>query len=69
MKLVTLTAALLAALALAGCDRDDGPMEEMGKKMDQAAEDVSRETKDALDDAGKAIEEAAEEAEKKLKDD
>jgi hypothetical protein len=69
MKFVTLTATLLAALALAGCDRDDGPMEEMGKKIDEAAEDVSRETKEALDDAGDAIDEAAEEAEKKLKDD
>jgi hypothetical protein len=59
MKIRVITIALLIALAaaLSACQKDEGPMEKMGKKMDEAADEVQ----EAADDVGDEIEEAAEE--------
>jgi hypothetical protein len=67
MKLSHVTAALLAtlALAVAGCERDEGPMEDMGEKVDQAVESDS----ETFENAGRAADEAVDEAKKKLKGD
>jgi hypothetical protein len=40
---------LLASLSLVGCD-NDGPMEEAGESVDQAADDAGDATEDAADD-------------------
>lgn len=54
--LITILAALL--LAAGGC-KEEGAMEKMGKKLDEAAE----EAQDAAEDAAKELEKAAEELE------
>lgn len=41
---------LALALPLAGCPDRDGPMEEAGEKVDEAAEDVSESVDEAVDD-------------------
>lgn len=45
---------VLFALPLAACDTNDGPAEELGENLDNAAED----TKDAVEDAGDEVEDA-----------
>jgi PBP1b-binding outer membrane lipoprotein LpoB len=59
MKLVKTigTALLLSALlvALAGCSKQEGPAEKVGKDLDNAAKSVG----DQVDKAGKAIKDAA----------
>ncbi len=54
MKLSYITLAiamLLSALTLTGCDRNEGPMEEMGENMDEAATDFGNAVEDACEDA------------------
>lgn len=59
MKLVkTVGAALVVAVflaALAGCERNEGPMEQAGKSIDKAAEKVG----DKVEQAGETIKDAA----------
>ena len=69
-------ALLVAAAGLAGCQKEEGPMEKMGKKIDHAAEevkdsghDMSDDIKDAARDAEKAVKDAAEEVEKAVEGD
>lgn len=50
---VMLTSALL--LALAGCDQQEGPMEQAGKSIDKATESAA----EHVEDAGKAIRDTA----------
>ena len=45
---------VLFALPLAACDTNDGPAEELGENLDNAAE----ETRDAVEDAGDEVEDA-----------
>ncbi len=47
MKLIAL--ALASALALAACE-EQGPMEEAGEKIDEAAEDAGNAIEDACED-------------------
>ena len=56
MKLKTMVLAILAALTLtvAGCAKEEGAMEKMGKSLDEAAEDVG----EAAEDAAKEVEDA-----------
>ena len=67
MKTAHIAAALLAtiALALSGCERKEGPMEELGEKMDKVVESDS----ETFENAGRATDEAVEEAKKKLEGD
>lgn len=53
---------LLAAMmvfAVAGCDNDDGPAEETGAKIDNAADNAGDATSDAADSVGDAASDAA----------
>ncbi len=43
-------ATFLLALPLAGCDRNQGPFEEAGEKMDEAATDFGNSVEDACED-------------------
>lgn len=43
---------LALSVSLCGCQKEEGPMEKFGKKMDEAAE----ETADAIEDAAKEVE-------------
>lgn len=45
---------VLFALPLAACDTNEGPAEELGENLDNAAE----ETRDAVEDAGDEVEDA-----------
>lgn len=45
---------VLFALPLAACDTNDGPAEELGENVDNAAE----ETRDAMEEAGDEVEDA-----------
>ncbi len=67
MKLSHATAAVFAALALAlaGCEKKEGPMEELGEKMDKAIDSDS----ETFENAGRATDEVVEDAKKKLEGD
>lgn len=78
MNARTLLVAALLALAtlLVGCQKEEGPMEKMGKKLDHATEEVkgkshsmSDDVKDAAHDAKEAIEDAAKDVEKAVEGD
>jgi hypothetical protein len=45
-----LLVALVAAFGIAGCDVDDGPVEETGQALDDAAEDTANAVEDACED-------------------
>ena len=51
------TALIMGALlvALSGCDRNEGPVEKAGKKVDQAAEQAG----EKIEEAGEKIQDAA----------
>ena len=54
----TLSAALVMSallVALAGCEKQEGPMEKAGKSIDNATESVG----EHVEDAGEAIQDAA----------
>jgi hypothetical protein len=53
--------ALLLTLGLAGCEKEKGPAEKIGAKLDAAASDV----KSAAGEAKEDIEDAAEDAKEK----
>jgi len=49
---------LLAALAMTGCESQDGPIERAGEKLDDGYENVSdgiRDTADAIEDAADKV--------------
>lgn len=50
----TLSLAAAPAMILAGCSDSDGPFEEAGESIDDAADDVG----DSLDDAADEVEDA-----------
>jgi predicted small lipoprotein YifL len=60
LKRLLLAAAVLAVLALAGCDDDKGPMQTAGEKADNAVEKSGEAVKDAAKTTGNAVEGAAE---------
>ena len=59
----------LLVATLGGCERE-GPMERTGKKMDEAAENLSEAVKKEgpVEQAGKKVDKAIEEAGEKIKD-
>lgn len=61
--LTTLAALLLTGLLLAGCE-NDGPAEEAGEALDNAAEDI----RDGGESFGDSVEDAAEEVEDEIED-
>ena len=56
--LPVLTIAVVAPVALTGCESDNDA-EEVGEKIDEAADDVKDATKDAADDVKDAAEDAS----------
>lgn len=53
--LLTIAVVGLAALALVACDRDDGPAEKAGKKVDNAASKASDAMGNVADKASKEV--------------
>lgn len=64
-RLTILTLALAMAFSLAACKKEEGPMEKMGKAMDEAAHDAE----DAMKDAGDAVKDAAEDVKEAVEGD
>jgi len=66
MRIRLVITALLASLTLTmvGCAKEEGPMEKMGKSLDETAENV----KDAAEDAADATEDAAENVKEELQE-
>lgn len=50
--------ALVASLGLAGCEKEKGPVEKLGAKIDNAASEVKEEAKEAADEIEDAVEDA-----------
>ena len=53
-------------LGLPACDRDQGPAEETGEKIDEAIEDTQDRVEDTAEEVGDSLENAADSAEEKL---
>ena len=56
MRLLLL--AIASSFLMLGCDRNEGPAEEMGESIDEAVEDAE----DAIEDAGDEIEDEVDDA-------
>ena len=63
-SLLVLLAAGFLLLPLAACEKEQGPMEELGESLDDAVDEI----KDSADDLGDDLEDAAEEAGDKIED-
>lgn len=50
---------LMLSVALVRCDRQDGPAERFGERVDKATDDVVDATDDVADDIGDAADDAA----------
>lgn len=57
-KFVLLGAFTLGGLAVTGCDRNQGPIEQTGEQLDQAGDQIEQ----GADQAGDKIEQGADEA-------
>jgi hypothetical protein len=56
MRLLLLTIA--SSFLMLGCDRNEGPAEDMGESVDEAVED----TGDAMEEAGEEVEDEVDDA-------
>ena len=67
----TTIAALIAALVLtlSACEREKGPAEKLGEKIDESVEKITHGDEGALEKAGREADEAIDDAKKKLEDD
>lgn len=64
MKVLTLlpiAAFILSANLLTGCESNEGPAEEAGKKIDNMVEDAGEKIDTAVEETGEKIEEAGDE--------
>ena len=62
-KILIFIITIMAVVALIGCE-SEGPMEQLGEKIDEAVED----TGEAFEDAGEAVEDAVEKVEDKMEE-
>ena len=64
-------AAMIAALVLtlSACEREKGPAEKLGEKIDESVEKITHGDEGALEKAGREADEAIDDAKKKLEDD
>lgn len=65
----TISCLLLAvslASPLVACEREQGPMEKAGEKLDEAVEKITHPDEGALEKAGRKADEAIEDAKEKL---
>jgi hypothetical protein len=60
LKQLLLVPVVLAVLALAGCDDNEGPMQTAGEKADNAAETTGHAVKGAAQTTGNAVKTGAE---------
>ncbi len=56
MRLLLL--AIASSFLMLGCDRNEGPAEDMGESVDEAMDDAG----DAMEDAGDEVEDAVDDA-------
>jgi hypothetical protein len=56
MRLLLL--AIASSFLMLGCDRNEGPAEDMGESVDEAVEDAG----DAMDEAGEEVEDEVDDA-------
>ena len=56
-KAIILTLFATLTLTVAGCAKEEGPMEKMGKSLDEAADSVSEAAEEAAEDVKDAVEE------------
>lgn len=70
MKNTIYAAAMILMLGLMGtaCDKNDGPAERAGEKIDQAAHDIKSGTKDAYENVKEGTRDAYEKTKKSVKD-
>lgn len=62
----TMRIAMLAALlmlGLAGCDRNEGPVEEAAEEVDESLEETGETINEAVEETADTVEEAADEVE------
>ena len=55
-KLYPLLMAATFTVALAGCAKEEGPMEKMGKSVDEAAGSIEKSAEEAADSVKEAVE-------------
>lgn len=67
-KLIIATVVFSVALAGYGCEKEKGPMEKAGEKIDESVDKVLHPNEGALEKAGRKTEEAVEEMKEDLKD-
>jgi hypothetical protein len=64
--LATLLAAMLLGSPLVACERNQGPIEKAGEKIDEAVDEITHPNEGALEKAGRKTDEAIDAAKKKL---
>lgn len=57
IKIALLALVTTLTLAMSGCAKEEGPMEKMGKSIDDAAESVEESAEEAADSIKEAVEE------------
>ncbi len=57
------TLAALLILGLAGCDRNEGPVEEAAEEVDESLEEAGDKIDEAVEETADTVEEAADEVE------
>jgi len=57
---------LLLGATLVGCEREKGPIEKAGEKLDETVDKITHPNEGALEKAGRKTDEALEAAKKKL---
>jgi hypothetical protein len=67
IRATMIATSLLAALLLAGCERE-GPMERAGEQIDESAAEAGEKVDEAAENAGEKLEEAGEEIREKADD-
>ncbi len=56
-KIALLAIAATLTMAITGCAKEEGPMEKMGKGLDEAAQSVEKSAEDAADAVKDAVNE------------
>ncbi len=55
-KIALLAIAATLTVAMAGCAKEEGPMEKMGKDLDEAAQSVEESAEEAAESVKEAVE-------------
>lgn len=65
---VVVAMALGLAVGAVGCEREKGPMEKAGEKIDEVIDDIAHPNEGPLEEAGRKVDEKVEDAKEKLED-